>query len=1208
MPMTKWTTEEEERFLKNRKPGFIQAQLDHNVNEFLKRVHSEWGHFFLPEPTPPAPSKGGKKNGTIPAAPPVPVVPQSVRKRLTTWFYNHSRGTSNRRVLNLNKKKTGFLHPYQAYITLYKKKVMPVINNAYVAYLETCPDDEEPMAEIKFRNEKAAAMLEAEPDNVKARVEAYRTTVKKRAKGEALSLLEDHDSDVNDGDSDDDEQSAERKEMRRGIAQLSQNIESLPFTIQSMLNGIHRLTGWVGFVIMAGPNPSLGVMSTVAAHTGKMSQTGMKMPQAMANQWATIEKSVGSFASLCFPPNKTDALMKAYKESIGGQEADASPREGKGKSKAGNGGKGKAPSKKGPAKRGKEKDTEVHSLPKPTTHRPAKSGPSSKPLTLDDEETEEDAEYDDDKEEEDEDEEEEEEEDDADTNINNEKNDVEEEPEEKEPNEVEEFANSWGEPEDSEREQWDVVERNRRLTRGTRPGKNPPKTTGSRWQSSEDATPGAKSSDAEGQRTAGKQAKGAQADVSTPAASRGTDGSSASPIVEDGEPIRARLRSRPGATADDEARGTTGTGTDSTGVASNDTVDGEGIEDPSAPDATSPDPRKASGNNILPEWMIKAKCYLDVASKDARWISAVEAWTKFESLAEGNISWFIPESKLPAKDRPLQIKQWIQNSRNTDPVITDLVQYGTKWRRWWMSMQPPARVKAGQLRKVSTTQAKWETLCKCGANGIVIALVSLSWWVEAAEAGSEDEKDAFRMVDDITWVLDRICPDGKRDDKSVKLGRSRGAGLNKGGDESTDGANSRAPAKRKRATEHAESSSRRKCSRVSPFGMHCTIHICHYENYFEAVTVLDTLDAKKGSIKSVITSVPEKNRKRTAALVIETLKYQQVLSDVIDAAQLLKQERRINSRNLALVLVHDLLLARRIQAGDGLIEQAVLRHRTRLQSELTRLKIKRGAKSNSELTQTDDAWADQRYEEGDPLTLSKVFKRDEHIPDLLAFPPSVHFTDDPLYLSGKIILQDKASCFPAHVLAPPARDDAMVIDATAAPGNKMSHLCAIMQNKGKRFGTLKTMLNKARCRNVEAVNLDFLTAMQGDPKFRGVTHILLDPSCSRSGIVNRLDHLLDNEQDEDEDSERLNKLAAFQLKMIRHAMTSDVEAVIRCSPGEGATKGFFVSLFVRTSEEGTGSSTADATKRKEREDKEESGAQPPAKRKRNKKKNKVSVS
>ena len=42
--------------------------------------------------------------------------------------------------------------------------------------------------------------------------------------------------------------------------------------------------------------------------------------------------------------------------------------------------------------------------------------------------------------------------------------------------------------------------------------------------------------------------------------------------------------------------------------------------------------------------------------------------------------------------------------------------------------------------------------------------------------------------------------------------------------------------------------------------------------YFEAVNVLDKLDAKKGSIKGVLASVAEKHRKRTAALVIETLK------------------------------------------------------------------------------------------------------------------------------------------------------------------------------------------------------------------------------------------------------------------------------------------------------------------------------------------------
>lgn len=88
----------------------------------------------------------------------------------------------------------------------------------------------------------------------------------------------------------------------------------------------------------------------------------------------------------------------------------------------------------------------------------------------------------------------------------------------------------------------------------------------------------------------------------------------------------------------------------------------------------------------------------------------------------------------------------------------------------------------------------------------------------------------------------------------------------------------------------------------------------------------------------------------------------QVLTEVIDAAQLLKQEKKLASRNLALVLVHDLLLAKGIQAGDGPLKQAVLRHRTRLNSEFQRLKIKRGAKSNDELAQTDDSRAGMPYQ------------------------------------------------------------------------------------------------------------------------------------------------------------------------------------------------------------------------------------------------------
>lgn len=79
----------------------------------------------------------------------------------------------------------------------------------------------------------------------------------------------------------------------------------------------------------------------------------------------------------------------------------------------------------------------------------------------------------------------------------------------------------------------------------------------------------------------------------------------------------------------------------------------------------------------------------------------------------------------------------------------------------------------------------------------------------------------------------------------------------------------------------------------------------------------------------------------------------------------------------------------------------------------------------------------------------KAFARDDHIPDLLSFNPRCQFHDDVCYTTGKIILQDKASCFPSVVLDPPAKDDSIVIDATAAPGNKASHLSALMANKGK---------------------------------------------------------------------------------------------------------------------------------------------------------------
>jgi putative methyltransferase len=42
--------------------------------------------------------------------------------------------------------------------------------------------------------------------------------------------------------------------------------------------------------------------------------------------------------------------------------------------------------------------------------------------------------------------------------------------------------------------------------------------------------------------------------------------------------------------------------------------------------------------------------------------------------------------------------------------------------------------------------------------------------------------------------------------------------------------------------------------------------------YFTAAQTLDRMDAKQGSIKGILSTLPPADRKRTAALTIETLK------------------------------------------------------------------------------------------------------------------------------------------------------------------------------------------------------------------------------------------------------------------------------------------------------------------------------------------------
>ena len=149
----------------------------------------------------------------------------------------------------------------------------------------------------------------------------------------------------------------------------------------------------------------------------------------------------------------------------------------------------------------------------------------------------------------------------------------------------------------------------------------------------------------------------------------------------------------------------------------------------------------------------------------------------------------------------------------------------------------------------------------------------------------------------------------------------------------------------------------------------------------------------------------------------------------------------------------------------------------------------------------------------------KFIHVDKHIPNLLALAPATDLSKTPAYLNGHIILQDKASCFPAYLLHP-TLEDGDSLDACAAPGNKTTHLAAILHEEGRagarpriyacerdkgRASTLLTLLQTAGAQDYVIANVgqDFLRTDPAKAPWDGIGTLLLDPSCSGSGIVGR---------------------------------------------------------------------------------------------------------
>jgi putative methyltransferase len=265
------------------------------------------------------------------------------------------------------------------------------------------------------------------------------------------------------------------------------------------------------------------------------------------------------------------------------------------------------------------------------------------------------------------------------------------------------------------------------------------------------------------------------------------------------------------------------------------------------------------------------------------------------------------------------------------------------------------------------------------------------------------------------------------------------------------------------------------------------------------------------------------------------------------------------------LLVHDLLLSKKGIAAPQShpLNLAVSRHKARLQAEFTKFRIRKGFASVGAFRESIEAPQDQSnddaavvqhlhprwirintllttfdaqvastfsdYERVDSLesvmTSSrdrKIYHVDKHIENLIAVPPHHDLSKSSAYRSGQLIFQDKASCIPAVLLDPMGVEMGDTIDACAAPGNKTTHLAALVETQSTnsqnrmifaverdalRSQTMHKMVAQAGASKVVTIlgSTDFLQVRPNDEKYQNVSSILLDPSCSGSGIVGRDD-------------------------------------------------------------------------------------------------------
>ncbi|KAM6489977.1 hypothetical protein JOM56_014556 [Amanita muscaria] len=249
MTRKKWTTPEQETWLKARCAGFAEAEANDTRKAFFDGVIDAWREAWpLPNITPEEIQDAGGEKQAIDSQ-------EKSHKRLRAWFRNHKRPTvagtkdikgsklkASTGILKLHKRR--LWQPWQAYHNLtYETKWKGEISYKWeeftTAWVKENPGLPLSKTRFEFSNSFIKEKFETESQEMKDKVEEHRQNTNTKSP-----------DDVNKG--------------------FQEAIEKLPRSIASLARSVRDQTGWCVTIMVGGPLPSEnGQIMTLVYHEGK---------------------------------------------------------------------------------------------------------------------------------------------------------------------------------------------------------------------------------------------------------------------------------------------------------------------------------------------------------------------------------------------------------------------------------------------------------------------------------------------------------------------------------------------------------------------------------------------------------------------------------------------------------------------------------------------------------------------------------------------------------------------------------------------------------------------------------------------------------------------------------------------------------------------------------------------------------------------------